>query len=63
MALSMRLRAGAVVHEALFFSEGGEGQVLRVSMSPGMKALLGPADADAPRSLLHSKKSLEGVVP
>ncbi|MGA7991718.1 MAG: FAD:protein FMN transferase [Thermoanaerobaculia bacterium] len=63
MALSARLRAAGVVHEALFFLEGGEGQAQRVFMSPGMKALLGPTDAGAPRSLLHSKESLEGVVP
>jgi len=46
MALSERLRAEGVVHEALFFFEGEEGQALRVSMSPGMRQIL---------SLPHSK--------
>jgi thiamine biosynthesis lipoprotein len=63
MAMSERLRAEGVVHEALFFFEGEEGQPLPVSMSPGMKALLEPAGAGAPRSLPLSKKSSKGVVP
>jgi thiamine biosynthesis lipoprotein len=54
LALSARLRADGVAHEALFFSEGEEGRPLRVSMSPGMRRLV---------SLSHSKKSSEGVVP
>ena len=60
LALSERLRAIGVVNEALFFSEGEEEQDLRVSMSPGMKALLELAAAGAPISLSLSKKSPEG---
>lgn len=78
LALSNRLRAGGVAHEALFFLEGEEGQRLRVSMSPGMKrlvdltplAVLAPgtpvvraAPAPAPPSLPLSKKSLQGAQP
>ena len=63
LALSERLRAEGVAHETLFFLEGEEGQALRVSMSPGMKALLEPAGAGAPRSRPLSKKSPEGVDP
>jgi thiamine biosynthesis lipoprotein len=54
MALSIRLRASGVAHEALYFFEGEEGQELRVSMSPGMKGLI---------SLPLSKKSPEGAHP
>lgn len=54
LALSERLRAEGVAHEALFLLEGKEGRRLRVSMSPGMRRLV---------SLSHSKKSLEGVHP
>jgi thiamine biosynthesis lipoprotein len=54
MALSTRLRASGVTHEALYFFEGEEGQELRVSMSPGMNRLI---------SLPLSKKSPEGAHP
>ena len=54
MALSERLRARGVAHEALFFSEGEEGRSPRASLSPGMNRLV---------TLPHSKKSLEGVNP
>jgi thiamine biosynthesis lipoprotein len=60
MALSERLRANGVANEALFLFEGEDGQSLRASMSPGMKALLENAPADAPlspSSLSPSKKS------
>lgn len=63
MALSARLRAAGVVHEALFFFEGEEGQALKSSMSPGMKALLAGAEATAPRPSSLSRKSSEGVRP
>jgi thiamine biosynthesis lipoprotein len=65
MALSERLRAQGVVHEALFFFEGEEGQELRASMSPGMRAFIETAPAVAPlspsSSLSLSKKSPEGA--
>jgi thiamine biosynthesis lipoprotein len=54
MALSARLRANGVVHEALYFFEGEEAEELRVSMSPGMKGLI---------SLPLSKKSSKGAHP
>lgn len=54
LALSQRLRASGVTHEALFFLEGGEGQALEASMSPGMKRLL---------DLSHSKRPLDGSHP
>ena len=63
MALSRRLRANGVAHEALFFFEGEERWPLRVSLSPGMKALLASAGAGSPPPLPGSKKSSEGVVP
>jgi thiamine biosynthesis lipoprotein len=66
MALSERLRAAGTQNEALFFFEGEEGQTLRVSMSPGMKALLEAAPVGLPRlssSLSLSKKSPEGAHP
>jgi FAD:protein FMN transferase len=54
LAMSQRLRAEGVAHEALFLIEGEKGLPLRVSMSPGMRRLV---------SLPHSKKSSEGVAP
>jgi thiamine biosynthesis lipoprotein len=78
LALSERLRTDGVIHEALFFFVGEEGQALRVSLSPGMKNLVtlaaGSADAPetlvaravpapAPPSLPLSKKSLKGAHP
>jgi thiamine biosynthesis lipoprotein len=65
MALSERLRAESVAHEALFFFEGEEGQALRVSMSPGMNSLidLGAEALLTPLPLSHSKKFLEGAHP
>ncbi|HEY3349462.1 MAG TPA: FAD:protein FMN transferase [Thermoanaerobaculia bacterium] len=54
LALSERLRAEGVAHEALFFFEGEEGQALSVSMSPGMKRLV---------AFPLSKRSPEGVRP
>ncbi|MEO8587527.1 MAG: FAD:protein FMN transferase [Acidobacteriota bacterium] len=54
MAMSERLRAGGVAHEALFFFDGEEGRALGVSMSPGMKRLV---------ALPLSKKTPEGVHP
>ncbi|MEO8053982.1 MAG: FAD:protein FMN transferase [Acidobacteriota bacterium] len=54
LALSERLRAEGVAHEALYFFEGEEGQALRVAMSPGMSSLV---------TLFDSKKSLEGARP
>ena len=60
MALSARLRTEGVAHETLFFFEGEEGQVLRVSMSPGMKSLV---TLEAPPGLPHSKRTSEGARP
>ncbi len=54
MALSARLRAEGVVHEALYFFEGEEGQALRVDLSPGMNSIV---------TLPRSKKSSQGVRP
>ncbi len=63
LALSARLRASGVAHEALFFLEGEEGQARRVSMSPGMHRLVDPVAPGAADSLPLSKKFHEGVVP
>lgn len=78
LALSERLRASGTANEALFFFEGGKGQALRVSMSPGMKRLVaglgitrvsGPsshartAGAAAPSPLPLSKKFPAGAHP
>lgn len=61
LALSQRLRAEGVAHEALFFLEGEEGGNLTVRGSPGMRALLedgaGVPKISIPPS--HSKKSSE----
>jgi thiamine biosynthesis lipoprotein len=63
MALSDRLRAKGVAHEAVFFLDGEEGGHLTVRGSPGMRALLehvaGATKTAVP--LTHSKKSPEGV--
>lgn len=65
LVLSNRLRAGGLSHEALFLSEGEEGQALRVSMTPGMRALIesdaGSGQFAVPSSL--SKKSPTDASP
>ncbi len=68
LALSERLRADGVAHEALFFLEGEKGKALRVSMSPGMRRLVslapdvkGASRAGAPLPSSRSKKSPKGV--
>lgn len=62
-ALSERLRAAGVNHEALFLLGGEEAGNLKAHASPGMRALLeNDTSATAPFSLFHSKQS-EGVHP
>lgn len=64
LALSERLRASGVAHEALFLLEGEEGGGLIFRGSPGIRALL-ENDAGTVKTavpLPHSKKS-EGVHP
>jgi thiamine biosynthesis lipoprotein len=65
LALSERLRVDGVVHETLFFSEGEGREALRVSMSPGMRALIEieAGSAQVAVSPSHSKKSSESARP
>jgi thiamine biosynthesis lipoprotein ApbE len=68
MALSERLRADGVTQDCLFLLDGGEGNPLQVSMSPGMKRLVclesedeppKPADPAAARRLKELEQKVE----